>query len=71
MSLTVTSKGQTHVIRVDNIPPRRYLEGDLVEIWVKREYGQSWAVFVRDLSFPDYDLLQRTIRLRDTFLQRE
>ena len=64
--LTLSEEQKVHLVQVDSLEPRMFLEGQLIEVWVKKKVPMR-AVYIRDLSLLDFNMLQRSLRLRDGF----
>lgn len=65
-SLTLNEEQRIHLVQMNYLEPRMFLEGQLVEVWVKQKVPMH-AVYIRDLSLLDFTMLQRSLRLRDKF----
>lgn len=56
------------LLRLDKLfSPRDFLEGQLLEIWIKEDKD---ILFATDLTMQEYVLLKETLNVRDVFIQR-
>ena len=68
----LTVQDETHktslLLRLDKLlSPRDFLEGQLLEIWIKEDKD---ILFAADLTIKEYVLLKETLNVRDVFIQR-